>query len=367
MSSPEYIPNQYDKETIQKLSSERVMLVGGAGFIGHHLALELRSIGVEVLIVDNLMWNSVVDSLYKINSDPVQAEAYNSFLIDRFSLMRYAGVGMTNADARSFMDMLGVFHDFEPTKVVHLSAISSAVEARKNPGLCFDLQLVTLRNVLELSRERVGQVNQVMLLSSSTVYGDFEEDSVNESIRPRPNGIYANTKYMAERIIRTYKHQHGLGCCIIRPSALYGERCISRRVSQVFVENALTGKPLFLEGGGTAKLDFTYIRDLVDGMVRALAAQADLGTGRSETFNITFGSARTIADLAGIVESVIPNVTIEEKPRAEEKPIRGTLATEHAREVLNFNAKWPLEEGYRQYCEWYLDQWEQAKFRLRIS
>ena len=60
-----------------------------------------------------------------------------------------------------------------------------------------------------------------MTMSSSTVYGDFETPTVDETVRPDPHGIYANTKYMAERLVRTYKEQHGLGCTIIRPSALY--------------------------------------------------------------------------------------------------------------------------------------------------
>jgi nucleoside-diphosphate-sugar epimerase len=259
-------------------------------------------------------------------------------------------------------DVIRQFEVFSPTKVVHLSAIASAVEARKDPGLCFDLQLVTLRNVLEVCRQRLDLVEQVMLMSSSTVYGDFEGDSVDESTRPRPRGIYANAKYMAERLMRTYNHQHGLGTTIIRPSALYGERCKSRRVSQVFVENALTGKPLLLEGGGDGRLDFTYIEDLVDGIVRALAFHN--GRATSETFNITFGNARTIAELAAIVKEFIPDVVLEDRPRAQDKPVRGTLSVERARDVLGFEPQWPLERGYRQYCEWYVDRWERTRAEL---
>ena len=360
----DYQPNDYAPTFVEKLSGERVLLVGGAGFIGHNLALELRSIGVETMVFDNLMWNNIVESLYRPDRDSVQSQAYKNFLLSRFSLMSDAGVFQFNGDARNLMDLAQAFHQFEPTKIVHLSAISSAVEARKNPGLSFDLQLITLRNVLELARERSDQINQIMLMSSSTVYGDFETDEVDESTRPRPYGIYANGKYMAERLVRTYKEQHGLGCTIIRPSALYGERCISRRVSQVFIENALSGKPLYLEGGGDGRLDFTYIRDLVDGIVRALANHLDNGPGRSETFNITFGNARTILELANIVQSVVPDAIVEERPRAEDKPIRGTLSTKRAEEKLDFKAAWTLEEGYRKYCEWYVEQWERAKLNL---
>ena len=343
----------------KKLAGERVMLVGGAGFIGHNLALELRRMGVETMVVDNLMVNSLIDNVYDGGDDPLRASAYQSFLLDRFSLMREAGVKLCNADARMENDIAVAFSDFEPTKVVHLAAISSAVEARKNPGLCFDLQLQTFRNVLELCRRQDDRVNQVMVMSSSTVYGDFEGDTVDENTRPRPKGIYANTKYMAERLLRTYNHQHGLGSTIIRPSALYGERCKSRRVSQIFVENALTGKPLLLEGGGDGRLDFTYIEDLVQGIVRSLALHQ--GPGKSETFNITFGNARTIAELAAVVKDLVPKTVLEERPRAEDKPIRGTLSVERARKVLGFEPNWPLEKGYRKYCEWYIERWERAK------
>ena len=245
--------------------------------------------------------------------------------------------------------------------VVHLSAIASAVDARKVPGLTFDLQLVTLRNVLELTRSYMPE-GHVMFLSSSTVYGDFDKPTVDETDRPRPRGIYANAKFMGERLMRTYTDQYGIATTMIRPSALYGERCISRRVSQAFIENALSGKPLLLEGGGQGRLDFTHISDLVDGMTRAIAVQH----GSTNTFNLTFGNARTIADLASIVKDVVPNAILEERPRDDNKPIRGTLSTQRAQDELGFVPKWTLETGYRRYCEWYVDQWARAEKRITI-
>ena len=346
------------EDVLAKLDGERVMLVGGAGFIGHNLALELARNGIPTTVVDNLMVNSVIDNVFVSEQDAVQRQMYLNFLLSRFQLMRESGIELRNLDARNYMDLSRAFAEFRPTKVIHLSAIASAVEARNDPGLCFDLQLITLRNVLELCRQPHDDINQVMFMSSSTVYGDFEGDVVDENTRPRPRGIYANTKFMAERLLRTYCHQHGLGVTIIRPSALYGERCISRRVSQIFIENALRGKPLMLEGGGDGRLDFTSIEDLVDGQVRALALHE--GRGSSNTFNLTFGNARTIAELAAVVQSVVPNVILEERPRAEDKPVRGTLSTERAERLLGFKASRPLEDGYKRYCQWYAEQWERA-------
>ena len=346
-------------ETIAaKLQGHRVLLVGGAGFIGHNLALALRAIGIDVSVVDNLMVNSLVDNAFHDAGDLIKRKLNIHFLMSRFDSMRAAGVNLHNADARLFVDLSQIFDTYKPTKVVHMAAIASAVEARKNPGLCFDLQLTTLRNVLELCRLHHPQVETLMFMSSSTVYGDFEGASVDENTRPRPRGIYANAKYMGERLVRTYSHQYGTGVCIVRPSALYGERCVSRRVSQMFIENALTGKPLLLEGGGDGRLDFTYIDDLVEGMVRALALHQ--GRNSTDTFNLTFGDARTIADLAAVVKSVVPGAILEERPRAADKPVRGTLLMDKARDRLGFVPKWPLETGYRRYCEWYVEEWRKV-------
>jgi nucleoside-diphosphate-sugar epimerase len=359
------MPANLAPETIKEsLRHQRVMLVGGAGFIGHHLALELRRHGVETMVVDNLMLNNLVANVSDAGLDPLRRQLYHDFLMQRFELMRGAKAVIRNADARSMVDLTEAFLEFTPTKVVHLAAIASAVDARKVPGVCFDLQLITLRNLLEACRiYRI--VNQVAFLSSSTVYGDFETATVDESVRPRPRGIYANSKYMGERLVRTYADQYGIGVTVIRPSALYGERCVSRRVSQAFIENALMGKPLLLEGGGDGRLDFTHIEDLADGIVRALAVHG--GPGSTNTFNLTFGDARTIADLGAIVKSVIPAAELKAVPRNEEKPVRGTLSTARAREQLDFQPKLPLEIGYRRYCEWYVDQWERAKRKLAAN
>ena len=343
---------------LKALEKQRILLVGGAGFIGHHLALKLREFGLEVMVLDNLMFNSLIENVYGTDRSEVQEELYRSFLLERFELMRAAEVEMRNGDARNSVDLMRVFSEFKPTKIVHLSAIASAVRARLDPGLCFDLQLVTLRNVLEICREERDTVNQVMFLSSSTVYGDFDTASVDESVRPNPRGIYANAKYMGERLIRTYNQQHELGISIVRPSALYGERCVSRRVSQMFIENALSGKPLRLEGGGSGRLDFTYIDDLIDGMVRTLAL--DCSNGASHTFNLTFGNSRSIADLAEEVRLVVPDVETEDAPKANDKPVRGTLSIERAKEVIGFKPSWPLEKGYAKYAAWYAEKWEVA-------
>jgi len=326
----------------------RVSLIGGCGFIGHRLAAWLRLPGHEVQVIDNLMWNNMTNVVMGADCGFIR-DLNHGFLMDRFDSLRLRGVKMVNTDARSAVDLTNALSSFDPDCIVHLSAISSALRARENPGLCFDLQLVTLKNVLEYC---VRAKTKAVLMSSSTVYGDFQGDEVTEDTRPRPKGIYANAKYMAERLVRTYADQYGVNSTIIRPSALYGERCVSRRVSQRFIENALMGKPLVLDGGGEGRLDFTYIEDLVDGITRAIESPRE-GT---HTYNITYGQARTVFELAEIVKSIVP-CDIEVGPSNPLAPKRGTLSTKRAEDELGFEPKWPLETGYRRYCEWYKEQW----------
>lgn len=350
-------------ETIGRhLANERVLLLGGAGFIGHHVAVELASKGVEVVVLDNLSVNNMVDNAFSGELDPLRRVLYRSFLDERLEMLRKAGVKLVNVDALLPLALLEAIEEARPTKIVHLSAIASALTARSNPGLMFDLQLSTLRNVLEIMRNR-SWVNQIVLISSSTVYGDFETPTVDETTRPRPRGIYANTKYMAERLVRTYRHSYNLGTTIIRPSALYGERCISRRVSQLFIENALSGRPLRLEGGGDGRLDFTHVSDLAQGLVRALAFHK--GPDDSSTFNLTYGDARTISDLAALVQQVVPDVELQEVARPNEKPIRGTLSIDRARSVLGFEPQMDLTTGYLNFCNWYKERWIDAEARSR--
>ena len=338
------------------LAGEKVLLVGGLGFIGHHLALTLKELGAEVLIADNLQTNNVFKVLSDLKIDDTRRALYMQFISERFELLRNSGVQVNSSDGRDLNEMSHIFDEFEPTKAVHLAAISSAVEANKLPSLAYDIQINSLRNLLSLCQMERTSCKHVCFMSSSTVYGDFDGDSVDEEVRPQPRGVYANGKYIGERMVREANTLYGVDYTIIRPSALYGIRCISGRVSQKFVENALLDKPLMLEGGGGGMLDFTHIDDLVEGISRSLA----LPGGINRTFNITFGNARPISDLATIIKDMIPNVSLQKAPPAPEKPKRGTLKTDRAKQYLGFYPSRPIDTAYKDYCLWYMNKWNRV-------
>ena len=120
-------------------------------------------------------------------------------------------------------------------------------------------------------------------------------------------------------------------------------------MGQIFIENALTKKPLIINGNLNEKLDFTHIDDLISGIKLSIKNKK----ARSETFNITYGKGRKIGTLIKILKEFFPEIKIILKKRDKLVPVRGTLSTIKAKKLLNYKSKLPLEVGYRKYINWY--------------
>src|SRR5262249_33347708 len=142
---------------------------------------------------------------------------------------------------------------------------------------------------------------------------------------------------------------------IVRPSALYGERCVSRRVGQAFIENAIRGKKLTVNGNGGDSLDFTYIEDLVQGVLRCIA----LPEARNQIFNLTYGDARTLNQMSDLVKQEFPAIVVEHQPRDGLMPERGTLSIEKAKAMIGYEPQYPLENGFVRYMGWYKQMFTQ--------
>ena len=181
------------------------------------------------------------------------------------------------------------------------------------------------------------------------VYGNFEGEEVEEDKVCNPLGIYGALKFGSEKLVIGYNQVFGLPYTIIRPSALYGERCVSKRVGQAFIENALEGKQLTINGDGAEGLDFTYIDDLVQGTILAISKKEAI----NQIFNITFGNSRSINELANIVIKEFPNASIKYNPRDNLMPERGTLSIKKAKSLLGYEPKFAIEKGFKKYIEWY--------------
>lgn len=328
------------------LAKTKVALIGGAGFIGHNLALELKRRGAHVDVIDGLQVNNLVQmSTEKL--DPVNRSMYLRMLSERLDLLRDANIPLHPQDARDYHALSRILNDVQPDVVVHLAAVSHAGRSNKDPYSTFDHSLRTLENALDNAR---GRVKHFVFLSSSMVYGNFQKSEVTEDEPLNPLGIYGALKVAGEKMVIAYNQVFDLPYTIVRPSALYGQRCVSRRVGQVFIENALRGLKLRVDGDGDERLDFTYIDDLVDGICLTLENER----AKNEIFNLTYGASRPIKDLIDITKQFFPNVEIERIERDKLMPFRGTLSVDKAKRLLGYSPKNPVEIGFPKYIQWYL-------------
>ena len=181
------------------------------------------------------------------------------------------------------------------------------------------------------------------------VYGDFKKKSVKESAVCNPKGIYGTLKYCSELMIKSYSDVFGLKYTIVRPSALYGERCISSRVGQIFLEKSIKKEVITINGDGTDKLDFTYINDLMYGVYKIIITKKSL----NQIFNITYGHSRKISEMLNLVKKNFKNVKVNYIKRDKLVPKRGTLSIAKAKKLLGYKSNFPLEKGFLRYIKWY--------------
>jgi len=327
------------------IKDRRIALIGGAGFIGHNLAIRLKDLGAEVSIIDGLEVNNLL-SFASTDNGFENRDLPLKIIWQRLDMIKKDGIPLHIQDARDYHNLNKTMRQIDPHVVVQLAAVSHANKSNKDPYSTFDHSFRTLENALDCSR---GLVDHFIYFSSSMVYGHFRQERVNEESSCEPLGIYGALKYGGEKLVIAYNQVFDLPYTIIRPSALYGERCVSRRVGQIFIENALKGTEITVTGDGSDRLDFTYIDDLVDGIVKVIENE----NSRNQIFNLTYGESRSLADLAFIIHNNFPNVEIKYIPKDNLTPDRGTLSVDKARELIGYRPDWPLEEGFVAYINWY--------------
>lgn len=343
------------RRDLLQFSGRKIILVGGAGFIGHHLALALAAQGAQVHVVDSLQINNLLSfASGNGNGDMHHRNLYLNIIHQRLDLLHEAGISLHVQDARDYHALVHIFNQVRPEVVIHLAAVAHANRSNKDPYSTFDHSLRTLENSLDCSRG--SSVRRFIFLSSSMVYGDFSTRAVNEEHLLNPIGIYGALKLAGEKMVIAYRQVFDLPYTVIRPSALYGPRCVSRRVGQIFIESALAGSKLRVAGDGAEQIDFTYVDDLVHGIVRAIQYPA----ARNETFNMTCGHARSIRELLDVIVRYFPDATVEHAERDPLTPVRGTLDISKARRLLGYSPQFSIEEGFGRYIQWYREIMEKG-------
>ena len=331
--------------------SKNILLVGGCGFIGHNLAIHLKKLGHKPRFVDSLSVNNILSFADK---EVKNKRLYSSILQNRIEILNEENIQLIIQDARDYHAVSKIYDDVKADIIIHLAAVSHANKSNKDPHSTFDHSFRTLENTLDFAK---NNKTHVIYLSSSMVYGNFESKDVNEEMQCNPIGIYGTLKYSGELLVKAYNQIFDLPYTIIRPSALYGERCVSRRVGQIFIENAIQGLDININGDGKEKLDFTYIEDLISGI--GLCCEKE--SAKNQVFNLTFGHSRKISELTEILKEEFPKMKIFYKEKEKFMPERGTLNVSKAKALLGYNPKNTIEIGYVKYISWYKKFWKNLK------
>jgi UDP-glucuronate 4-epimerase len=231
----------------------RILVTGAAGFIGSALSERLLARGDEVLGYDN------VNAYY----DPRLKEARLARLVPRqgFSFVRAA------LEDRPAME--GAFADFKPQRVVNLAAQAGVRYSIENPHAYVESNLVGFINILEACRH--GKVEHLVYASSSSVYGANRKlpFSVQDAV-DHPVSLYAATKKANELMAHTYSHLYGLPTTGLRFFTVYGPWGRPDMALFLFTRKILAGEPIEVFNHGRHTRDFTYIDDIVEGVVRTL-------------------------------------------------------------------------------------------------
>lgn len=342
------------------LRGKRIALIGGAGFIGHNLALEFKRLGAEVAVIDGLGVNNLLAFTTTESKHP-NGDLYMRIILERLRLLKESGIPVFVQDARDYHGLGTVInHKFKANVIIHLAAVAHANRSNKDPYSTFDHSFRTLENALDCARDTV---EQFVYFSSSMVYGDFPEGLVSEDTPCNPKGIYGALKFGGEKLVIAYNQVFKLPYTIIRPSALYGERCVSRRVGQVFIENAIQGLEITVNGDGTDCLDFTYIQDLVQGLVQVVSNER----AKNQIFNLTYGNSHSINDMIGILREHFPSVEVKFLPKDDLMPDRGTLSVEKAGNLIGYHPMWPLKRAFPRYIHWYKEVFNEIRHTGKIN
>jgi nucleoside-diphosphate-sugar epimerase len=309
----------------------RVLVTGGAGFIGSHACALLAADGHEVVAVDPLR-------TYAYSFEP---HHWHGLRYRREVLLKDARVVVASTENRD--ELRKAVLDAKPEYILHLGALPLATVARVSADHAFESILRGTFNLVELALE-VG-VEKLLYVSSSMVYGDFTQMPMPEDARTAPKDPYGGFKLAGEVIVETFSRAQGLPYAIVRPSAVYGPTDMNDRIVQRFVECALWNRPLTIVDPEHTFLDFSYVKDVAQGMVQVL-----LSPVKNETFNITAGEGRTLADMYELLRERYPDMPVEVSTKSDDfRPKRGALDIAKARELVAYSPQYPLERGVEEY------------------
>lgn len=313
----------------------KILVTGGLGFIGHNVVAQLEQSGHSVVITDTRTTYGIVP---QEELDWLVTERRKKIKTDRI----YA-IDIADQDGMSWL-----LRTHRPGAVVHLASFPRQKVVNANPQWGSRSMSEGLLNLLEASAE--NQVQKFVYVSSSMVYGDFEDTvgiGVMESHATNPIGQYGIMKLAGEWLTRDYTRRTGMGHVVIRPSAVYGPLDVEDRVVSRFLITAMR-QGIIQVNGGNETLDFSYVDDVAKGIAQATVSDNAWNT----TYNITRGRARSLQEAAQLAINIAQGGSMRVNDPDQSFPSRGTLNTSRAQLDFGYQPLVDIEQGFRTYYEW---------------
>jgi len=310
----------------------KVLVTGGAGFIGSHLSERLLERGAELTVLDNFN-DFYSPSIKEKNIDSVRKRG-------GFSLWR---TDLLDTDA-----LERLFRDRRPEVIVHLAAYAGVRPSLQNPSLYSNVNVTGTIHLLEMAR--LFEVQNFVFGSSSSVYGVnskvpfHEDDPLNQPISP-----YASTKRAAELLCYTYHHNYGLPITSLRFFTVYGPRQRPEMAIHKFTRMIHRGEEIPVYHRGESQRDYTFVDDIVKGILAVIDHPFDF-----ETLNL--GNSRTVPlmDLIHLIEQAVGRSAKIRLLPAQMGDVPITYADiSRARERIQYQPTTSIEEGIAKFVDWY--------------
>ena len=319
----------------------KVLVTGAAGFIGFHVSQVLLARGDTVIGIDNL------NSYYDVALKAARVKALEAHANAR----NFQFIKLDIADNQALADL---FTSHKPQRVVHLAAQAGVRYSLKNPHAYTQSNLVGFTNILEACRHYA--VEHLLYASSSSVYGGnsklpfSEQDSVDH-----PVSFYAATKKANELMAHTYSHLYQLPTTGLRFFTVYGPWGRPDMSPHLFADAITQGKPIQVFNHGDMQRDFTYIDDIVEGVVRVLDKTPEANNGGFyRLFNIGNNQPEKLLDFIALLENALGKTAQKEMLPMQPGDVKATFADTTALENwVGFKPRTDLKVGVQKFVDWY--------------
>ena len=306
----------------------RVLVTGGAGFVGSHLVRALLSRGDEVVVIDNFE----TGQRENLEGLPRPIRLVEGSIADPAAV----------DEALDGVEL-----------VLHQAALPSVPKSVERPLDTHEANIVGTLQLLEGCR-RAG-VRRLVYAASSSAYGDHDADRKHEALEPRPKSPYAVQKLCGEYYCSVYSSQFGVEAIGLRYFNVFGPRQNPKSqyaaVVPAFVTRMLAGRSPVVHGDGLQSRDFTFIQNVVDANLAALAAPADAAGG---VYNAACGTNTTLLGLIAAINQVLGTSIVPTHTAARAGDVRHSCAAiDAARDALRYQPRVPVLDGLRETIDWY--------------